>query len=236
MTRQPQTKSYVVASSRPWNRGLGERLTARTGHRFVQATSAVELDSALAQVPDARYLFFPHWSSRIPARVWQRFETVIFHMTDLPYGRGGSPLQNLIVRGHTGTMISALQCVEQVDAGSVYLRAPLSLEGSAEEILLRADAVIENMIVEMVNREPVAAPQVGTPTIFERRTPEASALPAELSLERVYDHIRMLDAQGYPPAYLDVGPLRFEFTRAGRRSDRVEASVVIRQREPGDRK
>ncbi len=27
-----------------------------------------------------------------------KFECVCFHMTDVPYGRGGSPLQNLIIR------------------------------------------------------------------------------------------------------------------------------------------
>ncbi len=47
-----------------------------------------------------RYIFFPHWSWIIPKEIYEKFECVIFHMTDLPFGRGGSPLQNLIVRGH----------------------------------------------------------------------------------------------------------------------------------------
>ncbi len=55
-------------------------------------------------------------------------------MTDLPYGRGGSPLQNLIQRGHTSTMLTALRCGAGLDTGDVYLKQPLSLHGSAEEI------------------------------------------------------------------------------------------------------
>ena len=47
-------------------------------------------------------------------------------MTDLPYGRGGSPLQNLIVRGHKHTMISAIKCVKELDAGPIYLKKPLT--------------------------------------------------------------------------------------------------------------
>jgi len=31
--------------------------------------------------------------------IFENYEIILFHMTDLPYGRGGSPLQNLIVRG-----------------------------------------------------------------------------------------------------------------------------------------
>jgi methionyl-tRNA formyltransferase len=56
---------------------------------------AVEMLAAL----DPRYVFFPHWSHRIDSAIFERFECVIFHMTDLPFGRGGSPLQNLIARG-----------------------------------------------------------------------------------------------------------------------------------------
>ena len=64
-------------------------------------------------------------------------------MSDLPYGRGGSPLQNLIIREHRKTMISAIQCVKEIDAGPVYLKKPLSLEGSAEEIFICANHIIE---------------------------------------------------------------------------------------------
>ena len=42
-------------------------------------------------------------------------------MTDLPFGRGGSPLQNLIVRGYKETMLSAIKCVGEVDAGPIYI-------------------------------------------------------------------------------------------------------------------
>ena len=41
-------------------------------------------------------IFIPHWSFIIPKEIYQNFECILFHMTDLPFGRGGSPLQNLI--------------------------------------------------------------------------------------------------------------------------------------------
>ena len=53
-------------------------------------------------------------------------------MTDLPFGRGGSPLENLILRGHTSTVISAIKCAPELDSGDIYLQKPLSLYGSAE--------------------------------------------------------------------------------------------------------
>ena len=94
--------------------------------------------------------------------------TVIFHMTDLPYGRGGSPLQNLIQRGCTSTMISALRCEAGLDMGDIYLKQSLSLLGSTEEIFLGADEVMEVMIEKIVREEHIAMPQEGEAVLFSR--------------------------------------------------------------------
>ncbi len=152
---------------------------------------------------------------------------MIFHMTDVPYGRGGSPLQNLIVRGHTETKLTALRCVAEMDAGPVYLQRPLSLLGTAEEILIRAGHLIIDMIVTITAVEPMPRRQQGAPTVFERRKPTDGALDQARTISNAYDLIRMLDAEGYPHAFADVGPFRIEFSRATLRPDEVVADVRI---------
>lgn len=214
---------------RPWNRDLAARLEARTGRRMIAVAAPEDLSGERLAPHDPQYVFVPHWSHRIGPDVYELFECLIFHMTDVPYGRGGSPLQNLIVRGHTETVMSVIRCGAELDAGPVYLRRPLSLHGSAEEIYIRADALIEEMIIDILERTPEPVPQSGEATTFRRRRPEDGALTAGMTLDQVYDQIRMLDADGYPPAFLDVGLLRFEFNRVGRRSGRLEASVTIRK-------
>jgi len=64
-------------------------------------------------------------------------------MTELLYGRCGSPLQNMIQRGHGSTILTPQPCGAGLDAGDLYLKQPWSLHGGAEEIFLRADALIE---------------------------------------------------------------------------------------------
>lgn len=71
---------------------------------------------------DPEYIFFPHWSYIIPAEIYQNFKCIIFHMTDLPFGRGGSPLQNLIVKKIYKTKISAIMCEEEIDSGDIYIK------------------------------------------------------------------------------------------------------------------
>lgn len=217
----------VVVSSRPWHDGLGERLAARTGRAFVQiGDPALFTSEHLAEIGATR-VFVPHWSRFIPPAVFERYETIIFHMTDLPYGRGGSPLQNLIVRGHRETKISALRCEAGLDTGPIYLKKPLRLDGTAQEIFERAAAVIEEMIVEIVAEDPVPQPQEGPVTQFRRRKPadgDVSHLP---TTNEIYDHVRMLDAEGYPPAFVDAGPWRIEFSQATLGPDAVTATARI---------
>jgi methionyl-tRNA formyltransferase len=188
-----------------------------------------ELQLEAVAALDPEWIFVPHWSQLIPEAIWSRWPTVIFHMTDLPYGRGGSPLQNLIQRGHSSTMLTALRCTAELDAGPIYLKGPLSLQGSAEEIFLRADALIEAIIARIVREQPQPQHQQGEPVLFSRRKPAQSNL-AECTfgdLAAWYDQIRMLDAEGYPHAYLEAHGLRMEFRRVSHRSDGLHADVRI---------
>jgi methionyl-tRNA formyltransferase len=150
-------------------------------------------------------------------------------MTDLPFGRGGSPLQNLIERGIYQTKISAIRVVGEVDAGPVYLKYPFTLEGSASEIYRRASNIIfEKMIPEIVRNKPEPEPQRGEPVVFKRRTSQQSDISNLDSVQKVYDYIRMLDAEGYPAAFLEKNLLRVEFFNAEIAGDSVTALAKIR--------
>jgi len=227
MSEDHNKKQFVLATSHSWSQGMVERLSARTGCNFTLISEPSELTSEKLAVINPMFVFFTHWSHRIPANIFNKFDCVIFHMTDLPFGRGGSPLQNLIVRGIYETQISALRCVEEIDAGPVYLKKPLSLHGSAEEIFLRASNVIEEMIVTIIEKSPEPVSQEGTPTTFKRRKPEEGNLDNAKSLDQAFDFIRMLDADGYPKAFVNVGPFKLEFARASRKTGHVVADVRI---------
>jgi len=217
---------YVVASSKPWHQAGFERICHEDSGQWICVATKEELDRAVSiNVP--RYIFFLHWNWLVPREIWSKHECVCFHMTDVPYGRGGSPLQNLIVTGLRETKLTALRMVEEMDAGPVYAKRPMSLEGRAEEIYLRAGELSWEMIRWMIETGPAPTQQMGEVTRFTRRKPEQSALPPEGSLECLYDHIRMLDAPTYPLAFIDHGDFRLEFSHADLRGDGLHANVRI---------
>jgi methionyl-tRNA formyltransferase len=151
-------------------------------------------------------------------------------MTDVPYGRGGSPLQNLIVRGHRDTNLSALRMVEELDAGPIYAKTSLSLAGTAEEIYLEAGRKSLEIAQWIAAEEPEPAPQQGEAVVFKRRAPHESVLPEKGNPSTLYDHIRMLDAPGYPLAFVEHGDFRIEFFHADLENGEVHANVVIRKK------
>ena len=85
------------------------------------------------------------------------------------------------------------------------------------------------MIEQIVCEEPAASPQQGEPVLFTRRTPAQSNLAScpEGDLSSWYDQIRMLDAEGYPQAFLEAHGMRLEFRRVSQRSDGLHADVKI---------
>jgi methionyl-tRNA formyltransferase len=228
--RRTLMATFVVCTTKPWNVKAFGRYAPRLSGDWVLIDAPEELSVARLSELRPRYVFFPHWSWRVSSEIVDRFECVCFHMTDVPYGRGGSPLQNLIERGHRSTMLTALRMTKELDAGPVYLKRPLSLAGRAEEIFERAAELAFGMISEIATKSPEPQPQQGDAVYFPRRTPAQSVVPQAGTYESLCDFIRMLDAPTYPAAFIEWGDWRIEFDHAELDDDHVQARATIRSR------
>lgn len=223
--------NYIVAAVGDWNKSLYELNILKYPGRWEYASTPRELNELLSRDIKPRYIFFPHWRWIVPKSITQKYECVCFHMTDVPFGRGGSPLQNLIVRGYRDTKLTALHMIEGVDSGPVYLKSPLSLDGSAAEIYERAAGLSWDMIYQILIDDPKPQEQVGPITEFKRRAPSESLIPSDLTINQVYDYIRMLDADGYPKAFLEKRDYRLEFDNAVLDNGKLVATVSITKRD-----
>lgn len=222
--------TYIIASIKDWNIRNFYKIASGISADWHLITSKEELAVEKIERLNPRYIFFPHWSWIIPKEIYSIFDCVVFHMTDVPFGRGGSPLQNLITREIYETKISAIKVIEELDAGPVYLKKKLSLDGSAEEIFIRASSITFDMIRYIIENEPSPVEQKGKPMLFRRRTPVESRIPDVGDLNKVFDWIRMLDAEGYPKAFIETENLRLEFSKASLESGHIRADVKITPR------
>jgi methionyl-tRNA formyltransferase len=220
---------YILLSEKYWHVELFSNLQKKFNKdewAHIKSKSEFTLENLKEIKPDK--IFIPHWSYIIPESIFSTYECIVFHMTDLPFGRGGSPLQNLIIRGYETTKISAIKVSEGIDTGDVYLKKSLNLKGTAKEIFISASPIIEEMIVEILYNEILPIPQVGEIVEFKRRKPEDGNMINLLDVKEIYDYIRMLDCDGYPNAYIETDSIKIEFTNAELKSkNNLEANVRI---------
>ncbi|MGA1545299.1 MAG: methionyl-tRNA formyltransferase [Saprospiraceae bacterium] len=220
-------KVYVLIGCKSWHKRLFKEQDSENLDSWYFIKSLEELTTTHINNIHPRRIFFLHWSWKVPDEIIENYECICFHMTDVPYGRGGSPLQNLIVRGHQITKLTALRMTNEFDAGPIYLQEDLSLGGGAEEIYLRATKLSFKMIENIIRDDIKPVPQIGEPTLFKRRKPEESKIEQINSLDKLHDFIRMLDAEGYPKAFLEYEGFRYEFSRSALYDGRIIADVKI---------
>ncbi|SHH67282.1 formyltransferase family protein [Desulfosporosinus lacus] len=216
--------NILIATIKPWNIQNAKKIKKnyRGMHRVEIINQEDELTYKVLKKMQPQYVFFPHWSGVIPKEIYDNFNCIVFHMTDLPFGRGGSPLQNLIIRGIKSTKISAIKVDEGIDTGNVYLKENLDLYGNAEEIYIRASEIIfDRMIPYIICEQPLAKPQSGRIERFIRRKPEDGEIHPSMELKEIYDYIRMLDAEGYPNAFIKFGKYKLEFSRASMKNGKI---------------
>ncbi|MCY2686958.1 formyltransferase family protein [Salinimicrobium sp. TH3] len=222
-------RKFVVLSEKSWHKSLHSSLQKKFKEvDWILIDKKAEFSfEELAKLQPEK-VFIPHWSHIIPPRIFSNFECIVFHMTDLPFGRGGSPLQNLIASGHTKTKISAIRVEKGLDTGPVYLKEDLQLLGTAQEIFIRSSNVVEEMIFEIVEKDLKPISQEGEVVEFKRRKPEQGNISNLEEANKIFDYIRMLDCEGYPPAFIETSNFRFEFTRASLKSEKeIIADVRI---------
>lgn len=222
--------NYVVATLKDWNIKLFKEKISKYPGNWHLITNPHDLTPENLRKINPRYIFFPHWSHIVPTKILNTYECVCFHETDLPYGRGGSPVQNLIMDGKTKSKLSALRMIDKLDAGPIYMKKNISLHGSAREIFERMAPLVARMIEQIIANNPVPKAQTGTIVNFKRRKPEQSDLKEfkAKKLEEIYNFIRMLDAETYPKAFLKTGKFRLEFFDAQKKGDKLTTQVIIK--------
>lgn len=206
---------YIILTEKIWHQELFKDLENKFNQDswlLINSTADFDVEKLNQFNPDK--IFIPHWSHIIPREIFEKYTCIVFHMTDLPFGRGGSPLQNLIVNGYSTTKISAIKVEQGLDTGDVYLKETLELDGTATAIFHRASFIIRNMIQDIIKNNIQPSPQVGDIVEFKRRRPADSNIFDVITLEKVYDYIRMLDCEGYPHAYIKTPAFKFEFLNA----------------------
>ena len=223
--------TFLILSEKSWNSNLTKELSKNfSSYKWILINNKSDFNLNNLKNIKPEKIFIPHWSHIIPKEIFLAYECIVFHMTDLPFGRGGSPLQNLISRGIYETKISAIKVDKGIDTGDIYLKEDLNLDGSATQIFEKCNSIIYKMIVKIIKNNIKPFSQVGKVVNFKRRTAKESDISKLESLIQVYDYIRMLDADGYPKAFIETKHFKIEFNEADFDNNELSARVKIQKK------
>ena len=156
-------------------------------------------------------ILFIGWSWIIPHNITEKFLCLGIHPSDLPYYRGGSPLQHQIINGieHTKVTLMTLSS-KKLDAGEIWCKEDLSLDGkNMDAVFLNLIKSSNKMLNSFFNKYPNIIPmeqEIASGSYFKRRKPEDSKLTKEnlqnMSLKEIYNFTRAL-TDPYPNAYIE---------------------------------
>ncbi|MCC8460890.1 MAG: hypothetical protein LN545_02675 [Candidatus Megaira endosymbiont of Carteria cerasiformis] len=219
---------YVVASSKRWF-NQHQRSDEYKAFDIIHITSKEELTVDFLDRIKPRFVFFPHWNWIVQPEIFKKYECVVFHTAPLPFGRGGSPIQNLIARKIDAAPVCALRMTDVLDGGPIYDSIQVSLSGTIEEIFNRIANIIDTLIIKIIQFQPQPKPQVGEPVYFKRRTSSENEITKCSNIRDVYDKIRMLDGYDYPKAYIYYGGFKLEFSKANLCGETLTANVLIKK-------
>jgi len=217
----------IIASSKKWF--VLEDFQSNINVKFHFISKRKDLNSENLEKIQPNFIFFPHWNWYVEPKIFNNYNCVLFHTAPLPYGRGGSPIQNLILKGHESSPVCAIKMDESLDGGPIYLKKNISLKGSLREIFLEINTVVNQMIKEIIETKPKALKQIGKPVIFKRIDPGDNEIDNSLTIKELYDKIRMLDAEDYPKAFIKFGDYVLEFSSAKIVGKKINAIVEIKE-------
>jgi methionyl-tRNA formyltransferase len=135
---------------------------------------------------------------------------LVVHASDLPQGKGWSPLTWKIIQGENRIPVVLFEAAEKVDSGCIYLKhtmefTGLELIGELREVLAETTLKLCN---EFIERYPAivdeAQEQQGEVSFYPRRTPEDSRIRPELSIQEQFQLFRVADNERYP-CYFELG-------------------------------
>jgi len=129
-------------------------------------------------------------------------KNLVAHASDLPKGRGFSPLTYMILEGKNDIPLCLLEMAAEADAGPVIYKEWIKYEGHELIDELRqklGQAQVDICLKYLAAKEiPKATPQEGEPSYYKRRRPEDSRLDITKPLAEQFGLLRVADNDKYP--------------------------------------
>ncbi len=159
------------------------------------------------------YLFLISCTQFVGRDVRDRYEKVfVLHESDLPKGRGWSPVAWQILEGRDLITVSLIEAIDEIDAGDIWAQERCWIPGHAlaDEIMACVFSAKKKLIERAIDGDIKRAPQAGESTYYKRRTREDCELAINRTIADQFDLLRSCEPRF--PAYFEIRGHKYELT------------------------
>lgn len=134
---------------------------------------------------------------------------IVVHASDLPKGKGFSPLQWQILEGQNDIILTLFEAIEAVDGGDFYFKDNINFDGTElhDELRNRLAGKIIQMCVKYVIEYGEMKPkqQVGEENFYRRRTTTDDEIDVDRTIRDLFNHLRIADNDRSPLYFHHLG-------------------------------
>ena len=159
--------------------------------------------------------FYLSYEKIVEKSIRKRFNNnLIVHESDLPKGKGWSPLSWQILEGKKLIPFTLIEAADEVDSGKIYAQKWEQLNGfelldELHNIQAKATYQICKQFINNISSSiKKGQPQKGNESFYHRRRPIHSKLDINKSIKEQFNLLRIVDNKRYP-AYFEIKKRKF---------------------------
>ena len=162
------------------------------------------------EIKDFDIVFIIGYTRVLPNQFLQKNRlNLVVHESDLPQGKGFSPIQWQLLEGTSEIKISLIEATSNVDSGDIFLQKQLEFKGTElyEEIREIQAKGTFSIIHEFLTNYPniKQKKQVGYESFYPRRTKYDSELDISKTIEENFNLMRIGNNQSWPSFFYYKG-------------------------------
>lgn len=165
--------------------------------------ATIEIVRERGELGEGDFLFLISCHQIIRQQERERYRhTLVIHASDLPKGRGWSPMAWEVLGGADRITVSLIDAEDGVDSGDVWQKRSFPLDGTElldelNEKLFAIELELMDWALDNCDRT-WPQPQIGEATSWPKRTPADSEIDPARPLAESFDAIRISDPDRFP--------------------------------------
>lgn len=175
-----------------------------------QQNHTVNLLHEIEHITSGDIAFYLSCTVMIPQEILDMHQhNLVCHPSDLPKGRGMSPLTWEILAGNNTITLTLFEAVLAMDAGDIYYQTKINFNGTElnEELKHAQGEHTLELCLKFIKNYPNnrSRKQEGEPSIYRHRKSEDSKLDINKSIQEQFNLLRVVDNERYPAYFEYLG-------------------------------